>query len=67
MSDCKAQRILCVLSRNEGWQTGKGHGSRTQKVEAMKKDEKWSREEQWCGLGMGLEAGNIRDLGTDST
>lgn len=54
MSDCKAQRILCVLSRNEGWQTGKGHGSRTQKVEAMKKDEKWSREERWCGLGMGL-------------
>lgn len=39
----------------------------TQKVEAMKKDEKWSREEWWRGLGMSLEAGNnVRDLGIES-
>lgn len=43
---------------------GKEHGSRTQKDEAVKEDEKWGREEWWSGLGMVLEvSNNIRDLG----
>lgn len=45
----------------------KGHGSRTQRAEAMKEDQKEGREEWWSGLGIGLKAtDNIRDLGVDS-